>query len=161
MKIKSLISKVNDLPNCKVFPPSNTSTVRKEGFALPKDLVEFYNNCDGILLYNDSKYRIEIVPFGEFKFANPIIIGERCDYDISSKWFIIAKDNNGDFITIDLAPARLGLCYDSFWDRHGVPGECSIVASSFTDLLERLINNNGAEWYWLKENFISLGDAYD
>ena len=31
----------------------------------------------------------------------------------------------------------------SFWDRHGVPGECQIVATSFRSLLEQLIEGRG------------------
>ncbi|WP_176706255.1 hypothetical protein [Paenibacillus hemerocallicola] len=28
-------------------------------------------------------------------------------------------------------------------------------------LLNQLVQNNGERWYWLKEDFESLGDAYD
>lgn len=52
-------------------------------------------------------------------------------------------------VTIDCSADRLGRCYDSFWDSHGVAGSCSIVALSFTDLLQRLLDNNGDYWYWL------------
>lgn len=46
---------------------------------------------------------------------------------------------------------RLGRCYDSFFDRHGIVGESQIIANSFTDLLINFINNQGQYWYWLKE----------
>jgi len=36
-----------------------------------------------------------------------------------------------------------------------------IIATSFTDLIERLISSDGKLWYWLRDDFISLGDAYD
>jgi hypothetical protein len=90
-----------------------------------------------------------------------VIIGELCEEDITSQWYIIASDGHRDYLTIDLSCQRLGKCYDSFWDRHGVVGECAVIATSFTDLLERLIANNGQHWYWLTEDFTSLGDAYD
>ncbi|WP_331460411.1 SMI1/KNR4 family protein [Gracilibacillus suaedae] len=48
-----------------------------------------------------------------------------------------------------------------FFDRHGLVGESQRIATSFTDLLERLIKNKGQYWYWLRSDFISLGDAYD
>jgi hypothetical protein len=35
------------------------------------------------------------------------------------------------------------------------------VATSFERLLEQLIESRGAYWYWLQDNFQSLGDAYD
>ena len=47
------------------------------------------------------------------------------------------------------------------FDRHGIVGESQIIATSFTNLLEKLIKNNGQYWYWLKSEFESLGDAYD
>lgn len=115
----------------------------------------------GALLFEKADYSILIVPPQDFQLANPIIVGELCEEDISSDWYICATDRNGEYITIDLNPGRLGRCYDSFYDRHGVVGECSIIATSFTDLLERLIENRGRHWYWLQEDFIPLGDAYD
>ena len=52
--------------------------------------------------------------------ANPVIIGELCEEDISSKWYIICKDLEENYITFDSSVERNGRCYDSFWDRHGV-----------------------------------------
>ena len=75
--------------------------------------------------------------------------------DISFDWF------GEQYVTIDLAPERLGRCYDSFWDRHGVPGECQIVATNFGSFLEQLIEGRGTYWYWLGKAFNQLGDAYD
>jgi glycosyltransferase involved in cell wall biosynthesis len=40
-------------------------------------------------------------------------------------------------------------------------GECPVIAKSFTELLNQLVQNNGERWYWLKEDFESLGDAYN
>lgn len=70
------------------------------------------------------------------------MIGEKTEYDISSNWYIIGRDMNKEYITIDLNPLRLGRCYDSYWENHGVPGNCAIIATTFTEL-------------------ITLGDAYD
>lgn len=65
------------------------------------------------------------------------------------------------YITIDLAEKRLGRCYDSFWDRHGVVGESTIVAKSFTELLSQLFGNQGKSLFWLNSDFVYIGDAYD
>ena len=46
-------------------------------------------------------------------------------------------------------------------ETHGVAGSCPIIATSFTDLLTRLYENKGQRWYWLRPDFVSLGDAYD
>jgi hypothetical protein len=93
--------------------------------------------------------------------ANPVIIGHQVDDDITSSWFIVARDPDDACLTIDLHPSRLGRCYDSFWDRHGIPGSCPVIASSFTDLLRLLLANQGAHWHWLQPGFESLGDAYE
>jgi hypothetical protein len=96
-----------------------------------------------------------------FVLANPVIVGELCPEDITAEWYIVAHAGSQETLTIDLNSSRLGRCYDSFWDRHGVPGSCKIIALSFTDLLRRLIENSGRYWYWLRDDFKSLGDAYD
>lgn len=37
----------------------------------------------------------------------------------------------------------------------------NIIALSFTELMEKIIENNGDYWFFLQENFHSYGDAYD
>ncbi len=114
-----------------------------------------------MLLFEGEDYSFQIVQPEEFTLSNPVIIGELAEEDISSHWYIVGHDGNGDYISIDLHQGRLGKCYDSFWDRHGVVGDCPVIANSFSDLLEQLVQNSGERWYWLKEDFKPLGDAYD
>lgn len=64
-------------------------------------------------------------------------------------------------ITIDLARERIGRCYDSFWDRHGIVGECTIVATTFTELISQLFKNQGQSLFWLERDFVYIGDAYE
>ncbi|PGM59614.1 hypothetical protein [Bacillus sp. AFS053548] len=112
-------------------------------------------------LFIDCDYGLIIVSPEEFVLANPDIIGEKAEYDISSSWYIIGCDRNNDYLTIDLSIQRLGKCYDSNVEVHGVVGSCPIIANSFMELLERLLTNKGEHWYWLQDEFASLGDAYD
>ena len=112
-------------------------------------------------MFKNKQYGFEIVTPKEFVLANPLIIGELCEEDISSKWYIICKDSEDNYITIDLYKEKNGRCYDSFWDRHGVVGECSVIAISFTELIERLFRSKGKSLYWLDDNFEYIGDAYD
>ncbi|AFJ61907.1 conserved hypothetical protein, phage SPbeta [Bacillus velezensis YAU B9601-Y2] len=93
--------------------------------------------------------------------ANPVIVGELCEEDISSEWYIVCTDGKGEYLTIDLNEDRKGKCYDSFFDRHGIVGETQVIATSFTDLIQRLLENKGEHWYWLRDDFSTLGDAYD
>ncbi|MCC5803750.1 SMI1/KNR4 family protein [Rossellomorea vietnamensis] len=160
-KIKQLLTQVRTLPHCRIFEPSGIPIIDEEKHILPNDLKEFYSLCGGLVLFENEEYPIYIVSPDKFVLANPIIVGELCEEDISSNWYIIGNDGTDDYLTIDLKEDRLGRCYDSFFDRHGLVGESQIIATSFTDLLERLIKNKGQYWYWLRSDFISLGDAYD
>lgn len=159
--IEKLIEEVRTLKNCIVLPPTHRPFLSKNEHKLPTDIEKFYEICGGIELYNTSDYSITIVPPDEFSLANPIIVGEMCEGDITADWFIIGIGSTSEYITIDLSSKRLGRCYDSYSDRHGVVGENSIIAYSFTELLKRLIANKGDYWYWLEDDFDSLGDAYD
>lgn len=160
MSMKRLIQAIQARPDCAVYPATGLPKVAAR-HALPPDLREFYELCGGAALFANGSYTANIVPPDEMVLANPVIVGEVCEEDISAEWYIIANDGNGDYLTIDLHHQRLGTCYDSFWDSHGVVGECAVIARSFTDLLERLLKNNGQHWYWLRDDFVSMGDAYD
>lgn len=126
----------------------------------PEDLKVFYENCGGIIFFGESKYPFEILPPQEFQRANPIILGENHEDDISFNWFLIGK-NDEQLISIDLSKEKNGRCYDSFWEVHGVSGSQPIIANSFTDLLVRFFFNNGNYWYWLDKDFNKIGDAYE
>lgn len=160
MDIRQLISNIRNNPNCTVYPPSGLPVVN-EYHVLPDDLRTFYEICGGLRLFSKSDYPVSIVSSKDVALANPVIVGELYEDDISSTWYVIAKDGNGEHLTIDLSKERLGRCYDSFFDRHGVAGSCPIIARSFTDLLLRLFENKGQYWYWLQPDLVSLGDAYD
>lgn len=86
---------------------------------------------------------------------------ESIEFKVSSGWYVIVDLDESNYLSADLNRKRLGRCYQTFWDSYAVIGETPIVASSFSDLLERLLKSQGDYWYFLKEDFISLGDAYD
>lgn len=160
MNILKLIDKSRNTADCIVYNPCGLPVLDKD-VELPDDLKIFYENCGGISFFTNREYGFTIVGPEEMVLANPVIIGELCEEDISSQWYILCKDNNNNYITIDLAKERVGRCYDSFWDRHGVVGECTIVARSFLELLAQLYNNGGKSLFWLDDDFIYIGDAYD
>ncbi|GCE19832.1 SMI1/KNR4 family protein [Dictyobacter kobayashii] len=125
---------------------------------------QFYTICGGISLFNgpDGEYSpLIIVPPTCCVLANPVIIGETVEDDITASWYIIGDDTGSDYLTIDFSKERFGRCYDSFHETHGLSGDCPVIATSFTDLLSRLYNNEGQYWYWLRPDFVPLGDAYD
>jgi len=158
--VTELLQRIRGLSGCEVYQSQGQPDVSAH-HVLPDDLRRFYALCGGLSLYERANYPVffsrpkEVVP------ANPVIAGEQVGDDISASWYVIANDGAGEYLTIDLHPQRLGRCYDSFSDRHGVAGSCPIIATSFTDFLERLVANQGRHWYWLEPDFRSLGDAYD
>lgn len=104
---------------------------------------------------------MEVVAPTELVRANPVILGEEHPDDPTDTWYIVARGGAEEAITIDLSESRNGRCHDSFWDRHGLAGDCPIVARSFNELLEHLLSNAGRYWYWLDDGFEGYGDAYD
>lgn len=160
MSIKAILKMLNETKYCNVFSPRGFPEI-EEGDVLPQDLLEFYTICGGVELFTNSDFGISIVAPDKFMLANPIIVGEKCEYDISSHWYTLGDLGSGNYITIDLHPDRLGKCYDSHWDSHGVVGSSTVVATSFTDFLNRILISEGKSWYWYSDDFESLGDAYD
>ncbi len=160
MRIRDLLALAKAREDCAVQPPSGLPAALDEAHPLPKEIEEFYTLCGGLELFIGSERFLRIVPPQEFAAANPVICGEQYPEDRSAHWYIIGEDDNGQYITIDLFPERQGRCYDSFWDRHGLAGDCPILAGSFSQLLARLLEEK-ADWYWLREDFQPLGDAYD
>lgn len=160
MSLSELFAEIKASPRCTVLPAAGLPVV-SDGHALPHDLKQFYELCGGVNLFNDSEYAISIVPPQMFTPANPVIIGGQEESDISSSWYVVGSGGGTEYLTIDLSRERLGRCYDSFVDRHGVAGSCPIIATSFTELLTRLFLNDGKYWYWLRDDFQHIGDAYD
>jgi hypothetical protein len=155
-----LIQEAETLSNCEVYPASALPKLRSSHI-LPYDLEEFYKECGGMQLFNDSDFPYRVIPPIEIKSANLEILGEEVEDDITNDWYTIVDCGNGDFITIDLHPERLGRCYDSFHETHGLVGDSAIIALSFTELLHQLFQYKGKRIFWLDDNFITLGDAYD
>ncbi|MCB9857555.1 MAG: SMI1/KNR4 family protein [Phycisphaerales bacterium] len=160
MEIDAVLALLQGHAECVLRPPRGIPTIT-ENCVLPNDLRHFYELCGGVSLFKNRDYGIDIVAPGDFVLANPVIVGESCEYDITGSWYIVARAGAQETLTIDLFPARLGRCYDSFWDCHGVRGSCPRIASSFTDLLLRLFQGGGEYWYWLQDDFPVIGDAYD
>ena len=158
--IDDLLAANANTENCRVLK-NKGSIVFSSEHDLPVDLQYYLSNYESVELFKTADYPITIVGVNNFKKANPIILIDDAENDISDNWFVVATDNRLQYITIDLAKERLGRCYNSFWDRHGIIGEQPIIANSFTELLQALYENKGGYPYWLREDFQKLGDAYD
>ncbi len=164
MEIENLVKQVKHLTNCVVFPPIGIPVLPEE-YHLPNDLNHFYDLCGGMILFENTAFPTYVVSPQDLVVANPVIFSgvDNSDLtatkgDLSWSWYLIGKGPNSQFITIDLAPERLGMCYDSFWDRH--PRDSDIIAHSFTELLSGLLKTRGEYYYWDALDFKSLGNPY-
>lgn len=161
MGIKDVLTQIAATANCRILPVADWPTISQH-HALPEDLREFYSLCGGATLFESATFRTIVSTPEQVVLANPIIVGELYEDDISSTWYIITSDgSDGRKMTIDLSSERLGRCYDSFWDRHAVVGSSVIIALSFTEFLHRSLAYGGDGYYWWSEAFNSYGDAYD
>jgi antitoxin YokJ len=157
--IPDLLAAIRNTQGCSVVNSQEGKYDRDCG--LPDDLREFYEFCNGATLFERSDYKIRILGREELRPSNEIILGEQFPDDITNSWFVIAECSPGEHISIDLSDCRLGWCYDSFHDVHGVAGSCPIISKSFTEFLQRCLGKQGEYLYWLEKNFKSYGDAYD
>lgn len=162
MNIKDLFKTLGNLSNFEIKPPCGFPKL-KEGHVLPDDLKEFYTMCGGINCYTEEGgFPIEILSPSNFTQANKLLLGEEYDDDISSSWYVIVDAEDGNYITIDCDPKRIGKCYESFEYRHAVVGNCPIIALSFTELLNNIITYKGDYFFWKDDlKFVSYGDAYE
>lgn len=163
-----LVACIRATPGCTVAEPIGRRDLRlpavHPGHILPDDLREFYEVCGGLTLFKQSPYTTILVPPMEVVVATPFLEpGVYPDQftssldDISWSWYLIARDENRDYLTIDLGEDRVGRCYDSSLGCHANPGYCAIVAFSFTELVSRIYEDQGEHWL---PRLPALGDAY-
>jgi len=165
--IPELIETIKNTPDCTVSPPQGIPLLKGK-HALPADVIEFYKLCGGLSLFESSANSMEIVDPHRFVLINPVLlIGvqdkdlEETKKDRSWSWYIIGEGYSSQYLSIDLSADRLGRCYYSTLGDHANPGYMPVIAQSLTDLLNRLLENQGKEWYWFRDDFQSIGDAYD
>src|SRR5262245_50494792 len=129
MTMGELLRRIDVTSGCRVLPASGIPTV-EEGHLMPADLVEFYARSGGAELFTTKPFSIDMSSPDQLVLANPVLVGERVPDDISDSWYIVGRAGAREFISVDLHPDRVGTCYDSFHEVHGVPGSCAVVALS-------------------------------
>ena len=160
MEIEELVALAGNDAGCRVLPPAGAPLIDPP-LRIPGDLARFYELCGGAELFLQEDYGITISPPSQLIPSNIAIIGEQYPEDITATWFTVGVTPDSDYVSIDLSPERNGRCYDSFHETHGLVGESPIIAASFAELLERLLRSRGSYWYWLRDDFRPIGDAYD
>lgn len=160
-EIETIIAELRSRPHCEVLPPSGVPEAPLT-YSLPPDLRRFYELAGGAVIHSNHKCAmpIRILPPSEFQRIDSAITGHRFASGPFEHWLAVADVGDGNYISIDLHPAHVGLCYDSFHETFAMPGYVSIVATSFTDFLSRLLSHSEDSSYWLQEDFPRLGEAF-
>ena len=126
MLVEELLLRIQTTPDCRVDAPSGFPVIKPE-HRLPEDVRAFYHLCGGLSLAEHSSYPVRIGPPTRCVLANPVILGEERarkvlrgqGKDISWSWYIVADYYDGNYLTVDLDPERLGRYYDSFHETRG------------------------------------------
>lgn len=144
-----------------VVPPAGRPAL-PSGLALPSDLLEFYDLCGGVTLFADYKCagHIELLPPHRFQRIDLAINGECFATGPFQWWYALADVRDGNYVAIDLNPDHAGNCYDAFHETFAMPGYVKVVAVSFTDFVQRLLNHHDDSTYWLQDDFEDLGEAF-
>lgn len=158
------------MPDCIVLPPQGLPSISVR-LNLPNEVNEFYQLCGGVIFFENSSFPVRLVRPEEFVPSNPVIIDKEIiaaeiakgayGKEISNDWYIIGDLGNANYIVIDLNQQRSGLCYSAFWERYPSRGDTPIIAKSLTELIERVYEDKGEYYYFEREDFIYMGDAYD
>jgi hypothetical protein len=100
------------------------------------------------------------VPVTEMHPTRIDIYGEDDDEWGPSNWISIVDVLDGNYIAIDVA-SKSGDEYnyiDCFHETFAIPGECKIVAKSFTELLAAALQG-GDNLFYLQKGFKGYGDG--
>ena len=159
-EIDRLLIEMARSPVCELFPP--TGQPQTGALGLPEDVKSFFERCGGALIFGESEYPTRILAPGETIPTDDLMWdGEPAPDESSSTWFLVADDGSGNYVSIDLAPDRLGWCYDTQLGRYGSPGDCPVIARSLAEFLRRTLDREGERYFWLVRGFVPYGDAYD
>lgn len=158
--IEEIIDRMRTMSCCQLLPPQGLPTL-PHGMLLPADLLYFYGKAGGAVLFGSRNSPTIILAPDQFQRIDLGICGECFASGPFEHWFALADVQDGNYIAIDLNPRFCGHCYDAFHETFAMPGYVAIVASSFTNLLERLLAAEGRCSYWLQDDFQQLGEAFD
>jgi len=139
------------------------------GYELPEDLKEFYKRYKTVQLFPyKGGWLYRFVRINEIHMTGLDIFGEEYEKDRSlSKdstysWFTICDLMDGNYIGINLLAESNGQWkyIDCFHETYGSPGECEVIAKSFTELLGQCLQS-GESLFYLEKDFQGYGDALE
>lgn len=116
--------------------------------SIPQDLADFYANFGGAIFHPDQEFSFT-VSLPCLERSDLVVMGENIDLPGSAEWYVLAKCGD-QVISIELGHGpTFGYCYDSFWDSYPTADDSTLIAKSFTELIEKIIASGGKGLFWL------------
>jgi len=149
-------------------PPSPEELSRLASGGAPSDLLRFYEQMNGAGLHRDTKHGGQrlvsdawwhwvVLPISEMETVQErgYLQPDSPFYNRSAHWRCLVDVQDGDYLAISLEPGHVGEIIDCFHETVGKPGESSIIALSFTELMEQLVESKEA--FWLQKGHREYG----
>ena len=115
---------------------------------VPDDLTDFYNHYSSAVFYPKAQYSFTIQA-PELERSDFVVMNEDLEDPDSANWYALVKCAD-QIISINLKPGpQFGYCYDSFWDSYPTADESTLIAKSFTELIEKIIKSGGKNLFWI------------
>lgn len=77
------------------------------------------------------------------------VFGEDVGDELSASWYVIATSDDHT-ISICLSEGNeFGWCYDFYWDIYPAADSTTLIATSFTDLLEMIVSDGYRFLFWI------------
>jgi hypothetical protein len=142
---------------CRFGPPKGSPSI-PFNLRLPEDLNQFYARFGEARLFGDPMDpRCHILPPVQFVQIGLAVCNQETTDLLQSSWYALAHVQDGNYFAIDLAPERLGRCYDVFHEVfYNRPYDCKVIALSFTELLNS-VAQAGDDCWWLAKGFDGYG----
>lgn len=156
--MRKIIKKISETPGCVLWPSSGLPKV-SESHVIPDDVKAFYDLCGGAILFEGEDYSWRILPPEEFRLA--INDFDEIDTDKLDGFYFFADDFNGDYLAINFGHKNNGLVVDGFHETFGNEGDTPVIALSFGEIINRLLENRGGYPFWLNDKATIYRDWYE
>jgi hypothetical protein len=132
---------------------------------VPAALLDFYGLCDGAQIVDGQdfsapdgrRFRLAIPRLSELQTVQKsgFLLDNSPLYRASAQWWQVLDYGDSNWLALDATQEGDGRILDIFHETAGEVGRHSIVAQSFSEMLERVIGKPGV--YWLADDFEEYG----
>lgn len=171
--MKDFLKELHENKNVNLYRKKRIPVLHS-GHNLPNELIELYNFCGGMGIFDGELCSTEIVQPKKFVLANKWLLGEELLQELqasdeqhhlwkSNTWYIFANLLDGNYVVIDVNEEKNGWCYLATFGNYAYDenGNMPIIAKSPKEFLERTLQMNEETFYWEEKNFKPYGNVFD